>query len=192
MINPEQEKKILLWACGKKGEDKDENFHKQKLEEFLLSTADPFDNENREGHITASSVAVNYDTQKVLLIWHKKLERWLQPGGHCEKSDESLHFSASRELEEETGLQAKDILKAVPKAFDIDVHKIPETKDFPAHYHYDVRFLFEIAANPELKPETKAQMFDLSEVISWEISSLSRFSKKLKACIQKREEHQEE
>lgn len=50
---------------------------------------------------TVGVVIVN--KQKVLLIFHKKLQLWLFPGGHIEL-DEDPNQAAIREVKEETGL----------------------------------------------------------------------------------------
>jgi 8-oxo-dGTP pyrophosphatase MutT (NUDIX family) len=44
-----------------------------------------------------------------LLIYHKKLDKWLQPGGHAD-GEEDLHKVAKSELEEETGVVNSDYL----------------------------------------------------------------------------------
>ncbi len=39
------------------------------------------------GHFTASAFLLNHDQTKFLLMHHKKLNKWLQLGGHCESDD---------------------------------------------------------------------------------------------------------
>ncbi|HEY9541562.1 MAG TPA: NUDIX hydrolase, partial [Luteimonas sp.] len=75
--------------------------------------------------------------QRVLLTHHRKLDRWLQLGGHAD-GDRDLARSALREAEEESGLSG---LRVVPGIFDLDRHMIPEHKGVPAHWHYDVRYV---------------------------------------------------
>src|SRR5262249_38296517 len=75
----------------------------------------------------------------VLLVFHKKLERWLQPGGHIEPEDVTVADAARREVVEETAIS-----NTVPLSsgiFDIDVHDIPARKDERSHEHFDVRVL---------------------------------------------------
>lgn len=91
------------------------------------------------GHITASAWIVNEDFSKTLLIHHKKLNKWLHPGGHCD-GDEDTFFVANKEVWEETGLEN---LSSTKQIFDLDIHLIPEHKGVLAHYHYDVRYLFQ-------------------------------------------------
>src|SRR5258705_4171245 len=55
------------------------------------------------GHLTASAFVLSPERAAVLLIFHKKLGIWVQPGGHIEAEDESLEAAARRELGEEVG-----------------------------------------------------------------------------------------
>lgn len=98
-----------------------------------------FHRDHLPGHITGSAWIVNQDRSKVLLVLHAKLGRWLQPGGHAD-GEENVINVALREAREETGLSTLTLLS--PSVFDVDIHPIPARTDFPAHDHYDVRFLF--------------------------------------------------
>ncbi len=110
------------------------------------------------GHMTASAWIVSDDGDEALLVHHKKLNKWLQPGGHADGM-ENLRKVAMKEAEEETGLHS---LRFVDNdIFDIDIHPIPAHKQTPAHFHYDVRFLLKADAN-----ETPV-VSDESHEISW-------------------------
>ena len=102
------------------------------------------DRKNFTGHITTSAFITNTTGSAVLLLKHKALNRWLQPGGHVDSTDESLVASALREACEETGLTKDDLPLVSESIFDIDSHYIPENprKNEPAHVHHDIRFLF--------------------------------------------------
>ncbi|MBI5607975.1 MAG: NUDIX domain-containing protein [Deltaproteobacteria bacterium] len=91
------------------------------------------------GHFTASAFVLSPDRSSLLLIYHGKLHRWLQPGGHFEPSDADLECAARREVAEETGLTDLELL-ALP--LDLDIHTIPARRDQPEHAHLDVRLLF--------------------------------------------------
>lgn len=93
---------------------------------------------NLFGHLTASAWIVTYARDKVLLLHHKKLNRWMQLGGHAD-GDFDLLSVALREAKEESGLSR--ITAVTGEVFDVDIHEIPAWKDVPAHYHFDVRFL---------------------------------------------------
>ena len=106
----------------------------------LLEANDAYQRTHLPGHITGSAWIINRDQTKALLVHHAKLNRWLQPGGHCD-GDENVLRVALKEATEETGLLNLTVLST--SIFDLDIHRIPERKDFPAHDHYDVRFLLE-------------------------------------------------
>lgn len=89
------------------------------------------------GHITASGWIVNPGLTHAILIHHAKLDKWLQPGGHCDGDTDVLRV-AQKEVFEETGLDAKPLTENI---FDVDIHAIPERRDVPPHLHYDIRFL---------------------------------------------------
>ncbi len=88
------------------------------------------------GHFTGSCWLVSNDGERVLLTHHKKLERWLQLGGHAD-GDSDLAQVALREAEEESGLVD---LTVEPDIFDLERHTIPARGAEPEHYHHDVRF----------------------------------------------------
>lgn len=92
-----------------------------------------------DGHITGSAWIVCPQRRRVLLTHHRKLQKWLQLGGHSDGDANTLRV-ARREAEEESGLRVKPIYDGV---FDIDIHTIPARGEDPEHKHYDVRFLFE-------------------------------------------------
>lgn len=81
--------------------------------------------ENLSGHITASGLVLL--DNNLLLIFHKKLQRYLQPGGHLE-NDETLVQAAQREVLEETGIYTTPY-KSEKSDFiipiHIDIHLIP-------------------------------------------------------------------
>ena len=118
----------------------DEAASLERIRRFLEAPADPFARANPEGHITASAVIARPDASEFLLIHHRKLSRWLQPGGHTEASDASTFEAALREASEETGISHFEtpLGEAI---FDVDVHAIPAHKKDPAHSHFDVRYL---------------------------------------------------
>lgn len=55
-------------------------------------------------HFTASAVPLTADARRVCLVLHRRIEAWVQPGGHLEPGDDSMAAAAARELAEETGL----------------------------------------------------------------------------------------
>lgn len=89
------------------------------------------------GHLTASALIIDARGERALLTHHRKLEKWLQLGGHCD-GDANLPNVALREAIEESGI---DDLEIEPTPVDLDVHWIPPHKNDPGHWHLDTRFL---------------------------------------------------
>lgn len=92
------------------------------------------------GHTTASAWITNADDSKAVLLHHKKLDIWVQPGGHVDDADATIVAASLREASEETGLTGLQLAR--PGLFDVDVHAIPERKNEPKHWHLDLRFWF--------------------------------------------------
>ena len=108
-----------------------------RFDAFVDSHPDCFHRSCRVGHITGSSWLVDVAGDRVLLAHHRKLGRWLQPGGHSDGDPDTLAV-ALREAREESGLEVRVLDDAI---FDIDVHRIPARDREPAHLHFDVRFV---------------------------------------------------
>jgi 8-oxo-dGTP pyrophosphatase MutT (NUDIX family) len=92
------------------------------------------------GHMTGSAWVIDLERTHVLLTHHRKLNRWLQMGGHADGNPDLVEV-ALREAREESGLAGLRLLQQTP--FDVDVHEIPERGAEPRHFHYDVRFLIQ-------------------------------------------------
>lgn len=109
------------------------------------------------GHLTGSAFVLDAARACVLLLHHRRLDRWLQPGGHGEGETEP-RLIALRELEEETGLAASDVLPFPDeRILDVDVHRIPARPGEPEHAHLDVRYGFVArdGASPRLSHESR-------------------------------------
>ena len=99
-----------------------------------------FDRSNASGHVTASAWIVDPARTRTVLLHHRKLERWLQLGGHVD-GDPDVRRAARREAREESGLQTLRLLG--DDLYDVDVHRIPARGAEPDHDHYDLRFAFD-------------------------------------------------
>lgn len=102
---------------------------------FVQAHADAAERTLAIGHLTGSAWLVDASGARVLLTHHRKLDRWLQLGGHAD-GDADLARVALREAEEESGLCD---LVVEPGIFDLDRHRIPARGAEPEHWHYDVR-----------------------------------------------------
>jgi 8-oxo-dGTP pyrophosphatase MutT (NUDIX family) len=137
------------------------------------------------GHLTGSSWILNPARTHTVLVLHRKLDRWLNPGGHAD-GDPDLLAVALREAREESGLTVR-----APAAtlFDFDRHWIPERPTTPGHWHYDFRFLLEAdpAESLQISSESKdLRWFDLAEVPKLNSSeSMARLLRKT-AALQKK------
>jgi 8-oxo-dGTP pyrophosphatase MutT (NUDIX family) len=91
-----------------------------------------------EGHLTGSALVVDPADGRFVVLHHRKLGRWLQPGGHAD-GDDDLAAVALREATEETGLEG---LVVHHPAVDLDVHEVRPPGEAP-HLHLDLRFVVE-------------------------------------------------
>lgn len=130
--------------------------------------AEIFDRNCLPGHITGSALLMNQSFTKVVLTHHKKLNKWLQLGGHAD-GDSCCAQVALKEAIEESGIQK--ISPVCPKTLrmidldqqlpiDLDIHAIPARKNEPAHFHYDVRFVF-------VTNESKLKISEESNDLRW-------------------------
>lgn len=124
---------------------------------LIESRPNCFDRTCRPGHITAAAWILSNDRGRVLLTHHRKLDRWLQLGGHAD-GQWQVEEVALREAREESGLSGFRLvlIDGVVMPFDVDVHEIPAryapdgTLLEDAHEHHDIRFLM-IAAGDAIR-----------------------------------------
>jgi 8-oxo-dGTP pyrophosphatase MutT (NUDIX family) len=112
-----------------------------RIVDFVARHADPFNRRILEGHLTGSALVVSASGDQVLLLHHRKLQRWLQPGGHADPGEASGEVVAMREAREETGIEGLVLHPLAPRPLDVDIHAIPAHGDEPAHEHLDLRYL---------------------------------------------------
>jgi 8-oxo-dGTP pyrophosphatase MutT (NUDIX family) len=136
--------------------------------ELVQIHANCFDRTCRPGHITGAAWILSADRRRALLTHHRKLDRWLQLGGHAD-GQWQVEQVALREAREESGMKAFDFIPIAGALlpFDLDIHDIPARYDAAgqmiedAHEHHDVRFLL-IA-----QPGQLIQVSDESHDVAW-------------------------
>ncbi|SNT34244.1 NUDIX hydrolase [Rhodococcoides kyotonense] len=104
---------------------------------FLASNPNGCLRANEPGHVTASSLVLDFSGRNVLLTLHPRVGRWIQLGGHCEESDASVVDAALREAREESGI---DDLTIDAQLLSAHTHPITCSLGKPTR-HLDLRFL---------------------------------------------------
>jgi 8-oxo-dGTP pyrophosphatase MutT (NUDIX family) len=118
--------------------DADHEAHRARILAFLDDHSDALHRSCETGHLTGSAAVIDSPTRRALVLFHAKVGRWLQPGGHAD-GDANLARVALREATEETGI---DGLRVVTPAVDLDVHVFHDRRGHdPDHLHLDVRHL---------------------------------------------------
>lgn len=111
-----------------------------RIARFVAANADCFGRGNPIAHITASAFVLDPEG-RVLLTHHKKLDRWLQLGGHGDPDEHDPAATALREASEESGLADLRFHPAIGRRpLDVDAHGIPARKAEAAHEHLDIRY----------------------------------------------------
>ena len=124
----------------------------------------------KPGHVTGSAWVINPRRTHVLLLHHRKLDRWLQPGGHAD-GDADIIQVVLKETAEESGVDVTQIKLLNEAIFDVDIHTVYATVHDPRHDHFDIRFLLEIDDRLPLPGN------DESHQIAWiPIEQVSRFN----------------
>jgi ADP-ribose pyrophosphatase YjhB (NUDIX family) len=136
----------------------------------------PYDNQVQR-HFTATAFVID-SRKRVLLLWHKRLQRWMPPGGHVDEN-ETPEDAAKRECKEETNLdveivgdETENLFKENPdegrmlkKPIAFLLENIPESveRNEPAHEHMDFLYL----ARPLNENEAEELARDESDGMRW-------------------------
>ena len=144
---------------------------------FVESHPDCFERSCLEGHVTGSAWIVSPDGEQAMLVRHRKLGAWLQPGGHADGETDPAAV-ARREAAEETGLEGLTLVdwwrdgSSEPQPFDVDVHVIPARGAEPEHLHLDVRYL--LVGDPGEPIRVSVESDEVKWVPRREIAALNR------------------
>jgi len=167
--------------------DAEEAASRARIRDLVTRAPDPFTRRQTD-HVTASAVVARPDGSAFLRVHHRRLDRWLQPGGHIETDDGSPLEAALREAREETGVDALETA-ARGGILDLDVHDIPAFGDRPRHVHHDLRYLATTRQDPpaELSDEVLgARWFSLSEALAAGVdASLARALRKAQTLLRR-------
>ena len=113
---------------------------------FLLELdrlPEPFDRQAGPVHVTGSGFVLG--RRGTVLHVHRRLGKWMQPGGHVD-AGEAPWGSALRETAEETGLEVRHP-EGGPVLVQLDVH--PAADD---HLHLDLRYLLVCGTDADPSP----------------------------------------
>ena len=145
-----------------------------------------FDRRRWDGHLTGSAFLLDATGERLLLIHHRKLDKWLQPGGHGEPDETDPTLVARREAEEETGVRGLLVHPAFPCPFDLDAHVIPACGSEASHEHLDIRTLFLVPVGAVLEADltevNALRWFDLHEAAALPDASVARAARKVLAA----------
>jgi len=108
-----------------------------RFSKFVEGEPDCFERSTIHGHITAAAWLVDPTSELVLLTHHRKLNKWLQLGGHADGDGDTIRVALT-EAVEESGIAAIQLVS--DDIFDLDIHPIPARGADPEHFHYDVRY----------------------------------------------------
>ncbi len=134
--------------------------------QMLSHTPAPFSRRQfKPGHITCTGLALDPERKAFLLVHHRRLDRWLLPGGHVERPDAEIWDTARREVTEETGALLAPSQQ--PLLVGVDVHGIPPGRGEPFHLHHDLIFGFQ-AVSIEVAPTKEVRSVAWCEVGDWE------------------------
>ena len=146
----------------------------------------------KAGHITGSGLILDRANERVLLMYHRKLQLWLQMGGHGEGELDPSQI-ALREAIEESALPDLTFFPSAeqPMLVDVDAHSIPARRDVPEHYHLDFRYLLLTSLPDKIRlPDAEAhdlRWYSFSEIPALPLKPATlRLVKKAEQFLRKR------
>jgi 8-oxo-dGTP pyrophosphatase MutT (NUDIX family) len=136
--------RVRVDVAARRPQDDREAWSRRRTLAYLDWLAEPLDEHADPTHVTGSAIVVDGDG-RVLLHLHKRLGRWLQPGGHLDPGEHPAD-AAVRETREETGVAAVHPADG-PLLIHVDVHEGPR-----GHVHLDLRYLLHADGAATLAP----------------------------------------
>ena len=156
----------------------------QRYLDFVEGHKDCFERSLLVGHVTGSAMVLDSTGSRVLLTHHRKLDRWLQPGGHADGIADVLEV-AMTEADEETGLESIEPVSR--ELLDVDIHAIPARGDEPGHFHYDCRFLLQSTGSDEFTVSEESHdlaWVPMSNIVDYtDEESILRMIDKIPGCL---------
>ena len=140
----------------------------ERFIDFITTCEDCSERSHLDRHLTGAAWLVNQAHSHVLLTHHRRLNMWLQLGGHADGNIDIVEV-ATREAYEESGLRQMQLISE--EVFDLDIHAIPASGGVPEHEHYDIRYAFEV------KGDETYTVSDESNDLRWvEISRINEYT----------------
>ncbi len=158
----------------------------QRSLHFIKAHPNCFDRTLEVGHVTGSAWVLNPSRTHTLMLHHRKLDRWFQPGGHAD-GDSDIIQVVLKETAEESGIDISQIKLLSDAIFDVDIHTIYPSSHDQRHEHFDIRFLLEINDQLEIPGNNESHQIGwipLPEVNRYNnLRSLHRMVRKTKALF---------
>lgn len=108
-------------------------------------------------HLTAGTLVLSSELDRVLLNHHRKADGWFAFGGHPEPGDHTLAGVALREAVEESGIED---LELDPVPVELNEHAVEFCDPRGTVQHLDVRFT--ALARVDAEHRVSAESFDIS------------------------------